>query len=65
MYRKMKEAIKSHKGSRMLIELAIATYAIIMITVYLAMPPNPDAINTPMDKVTAFRIASGFTMGKF
>ncbi|MDP9015318.1 MAG: CbtA family protein [Thermoproteota archaeon] len=65
MYRKMKEAIKSHKDSRMLIELAIAIYAITMITVYLAMPPNPDTINAPMDLVTAFRIASGFTMSIF
>ncbi len=65
MYRKMMQSIQSHKDSRMLIELAIAIYAIIMITVYLAMPPNPDAINAPMDLVTTFRIASGFTISIF
>ncbi len=36
-----------------------------MITAYLAMPPNPDVINSPMDLVTGFRIASGFTMSIF
>ena len=40
-------------------------YAVIMVAAYLAMPPNPDAINTPMDLVTGFRIASGFTMSMF
>jgi hypothetical protein len=33
----------------MLIELPVVIYAVIMITAYLAMPPNPDAINAPMD----------------
>jgi predicted cobalt transporter CbtA len=67
MYRKTKQAmIKSnHKDSRMLIELPVVIYAVIMITAYLAMPPNPDAINAPMDLVTGFRIASGFTMSVF
>ncbi|MDQ3968018.1 MAG: CbtA family protein [Thermoproteota archaeon] len=36
-----------------------------MITAYLSMRPNPDAINAPMDLVTAFRVASGFTMSIF
>jgi hypothetical protein len=36
MYRKMKEAIKSHEDSRMLIELPVVIYAFIMITAYLA-----------------------------
>ncbi|MDQ3851369.1 MAG: CbtA family protein [Thermoproteota archaeon] len=66
MYRKMKkEAIKSHKDSKMVIELPVVIYAVIMITAYLAMPPNPDTINAPMDLVTGFRIASGFTMTVF
>lgn len=65
MYRKMKEAIKSHKDSRMLIELPAVIYAVIMITAYLTMPPNPDVINAPMDLVMGFRIASGFTMSIF
>jgi predicted cobalt transporter CbtA len=42
-----------------------AVYAAVMIGAYLAMPPNPDAINAPMDLVTGFRIASGFTMSLF
>ncbi len=49
----------------MLIELPVVIYAVIMITAYLAMPPNPDAINAPMDLVTGFRVASGFTMSIF
>jgi predicted cobalt transporter CbtA len=61
----MKQVIKSHKDSRMLIELPVVIYAVIMITGYLALPPNPDAINAPMDLVTGFRIASGFTMSIF
>jgi predicted cobalt transporter CbtA len=65
MYGKMKQVIKSHKDSRMLIELPVVIYAVIMITAYLALPPNPDAINAPMDLVTGFRIASGFTMSIF
>jgi predicted cobalt transporter CbtA len=65
MYRKMKEAITSHKDSSMLIELPAVIYAVIMITAFLAMPPNPDAINAPMDLVTGFRIASAITMSVF
>lgn len=42
-----------------------AVYAAVMIGAYLVMPPNPDAINAPMDLVTGFRIASGFTMSVF
>jgi predicted cobalt transporter CbtA len=66
MHGKMKQPINSnHKDSRMLIELPVVIYAVIMITAYLAMPPNPDAINAPMDLVTGFRTASGFTMSIF
>jgi predicted cobalt transporter CbtA len=42
-----------------------AIYAALMAGAYLAMPSNPDAINAPMDLVTGFRIASGFTMSIF
>jgi predicted cobalt transporter CbtA len=42
-----------------------AVYAALMTGAYLAMPPNPDAINAPMDLVTGFRIASVFTMSIF
>jgi predicted cobalt transporter CbtA len=65
MYGKMKKVIKSHKDSRTLIELPIVIYAVIMITAYIAMPPNPDAINAPMDLVTGFRVASAITMSIF
>jgi predicted cobalt transporter CbtA len=66
MYRKVKEAIKLHKDSRILVELLpIVIYAAIMITAFLAMPPNPDAINAPMDLVTGFRVASAITMSVF
>lgn len=41
------------------------TYAAIMVAAFVAMPPNPDAINAPMDLVTSFRIASAFTMSMF
>jgi predicted cobalt transporter CbtA len=40
-------------------------YAAIMVIAYIAMPPNPDQITAPMDLVTSFRIASGFTMSIF
>ena len=42
-----------------------AVYAALMTGAYLAMPPNPDAINAPMDLVIGFRIASGLTMSIF
>lgn len=42
-----------------------ATYAAIMAVAFVAMPPNPDAINAPMDLVASFRIASAFTMSVF
>ncbi len=68
MYGKMKQVIiksNHHKDSRVRIELPVVIYAVIIITAYLALPPNPDAINAPMDLVTGFRIASGFTMSIF
>jgi predicted cobalt transporter CbtA len=42
-----------------------AVYAAIMVIAYIAMPPNPDQITAPMDLVSSFRIASGFTMSIF
>jgi predicted cobalt transporter CbtA len=69
MYRKLNQVnqiMKSDKDSRiLLIGLPAVIYAVIMITAHLAMPPNPDAMNAPMDLVTGFRIASGFTMSIF
>jgi predicted cobalt transporter CbtA len=63
MYRKMMEDRQSKNA--MVIALSAAIYAVIMIAAYLAMPPNPDAINAPIDLVTGFRIASAFTMSIF
>jgi predicted cobalt transporter CbtA len=40
-------------------------YAVIMITTYVVLPPNPDEIAIPMDLVQEFRVASAFTMSIF
>src|SRR5213593_743587 len=40
-------------------------YAAIMAGVYLALPPNPDPINAPMDLVMGFRFMSALTMSMF
>jgi predicted cobalt transporter CbtA len=42
-----------------------AIYVAVMVIAYIAMPPNPDQITAPMDLVTGFRVASGFTMSIF
>jgi predicted cobalt transporter CbtA len=42
-----------------------AIYVAIMLIAYIAMPSNPDQITAPMDLVTSFRVASGFTMSIF
>jgi putative cobalt transporter subunit CbtA len=42
-----------------------AIYAAIMAGTYLAVPPNPDPINAPMDLVMGFRIVSALTMSMF
>ncbi len=61
LYRKLGKANKN-EAKKILIP---AIYGAIMIVAYAAMPPNPDAITAPMDLVTGFRIASGFTMSVF
>lgn len=40
-------------------------YAAIMVTAYLAMPPNPDKIEISMDLIQTFRIFSAITIGIF
>ena len=40
-------------------------YAVVMITTYVILPPNPDEIAIPMDLVQEFRFASTFTMSVF
>ncbi len=51
--------------SKKKVAIGAAIYAVIMVASYMALPPNPDEINPPMDLVTSFRIASGFTMSIF
>jgi predicted cobalt transporter CbtA len=58
LYRKM-VAIKAKKA------IVPATYAAIMAVAFIATPPNPNAINAPMDLVIGFRIVSAFTMSVF
>lgn len=60
LYRKIVGKIRIKK-----VIVVLAVYAAIMTGAYLVMPPNPDTINAPMDLVTGFRIASGFTMSIF
>jgi predicted cobalt transporter CbtA len=42
--------------------LAFFGYAAYMVLVFVAMPPNPDAIRTPMELVNGFRAISAVTM---
>jgi hypothetical protein len=42
--------------------VAFLGYAGYMITLFVVMPPNPDAIKTPMDLVNGFREISAVTM---
>jgi predicted cobalt transporter CbtA len=58
LYRKM-----GNKAAKKAIVPAV--YAAIMVITHIAMPPNPDQMTAPMDLVTSFRIASGFTMSVF
>jgi predicted cobalt transporter CbtA len=40
-------------------------YAVIMISAYIAFPPNPDKVTIPADLIISFRIASAFTISIF
>ena len=40
-------------------------YAVIMISAYIAFPPNPDKVTIPANLMISFRIASVFTIGLF
>jgi predicted cobalt transporter CbtA len=61
LYRKLGRDNK-HEAKKILVP---AIYGAIMVVAYAAMPPNPDAINAPMDLVISFRMVSGFTMSVF
>lgn len=45
--------------------VALAVYAGITITAFIALPANPDEVTAPMDLVNSFRIASAATMTVF
>jgi predicted cobalt transporter CbtA len=45
--------------------LVPGAYAAIMVSAFLAMPPNPDEVTAPMDLVNGFRAASAVTMVVF
>jgi hypothetical protein len=54
MYRKLNQVVKPYTDSRMLlIVLPVVIYGVVMITAHLAMLPNPDVINAPMDLVVS------------
>jgi predicted cobalt transporter CbtA len=65
MYRMMKKGIGYQKNSSRLIGLPVLIYAAIMVTAYVVMPSNPDAIDAPMELVNGFRISSAITMIAF
>jgi predicted cobalt transporter CbtA len=65
MYRMIKEGIGYQKNSSRLIGLPVLIYAAVMVTAYVVMPSNPDAIDVPMDLVNGFRISSAITMIAF
>jgi predicted cobalt transporter CbtA len=69
LYRKMgnpvKQNIRASKQEAAKKAIVPAVYAAIMVITHIAMPPNPDQMTAPMDLVTSFRIASGFTMSVF
>ena len=45
--------------------VAIIGYSIFIITVFFAMPPNPDEVTAPIDMVTGFRIMSVLGVSSF
>ncbi len=62
LYRKMGERQK-YGAARW--PVALAVYVSIVIVAFFALPPNPDAVNAPLDLVNGFRVASASTMGMF
>jgi predicted cobalt transporter CbtA len=60
-YRKLKTYL-SYKTVLLIVPLI---YAAIMISTYLAFPPNPDKVAIPANLIISFRVASVFTIGIF
>ncbi|MEW6588199.1 MAG: CbtA family protein [Thermoproteota archaeon] len=45
--------------------LAFAGYAVFMLAVFVAMPPNPDAVTAPSELVNWFRVTSAIAVSVF
>jgi predicted cobalt transporter CbtA len=60
-YRRL-QAYFSDKPAWLIIPLI---YTIIMVSAYIAFPPNPDMVTIPSNLITSFRIASVSTIGIF
>jgi predicted cobalt transporter CbtA len=61
-YRKLGHEQLKKKKKKIVIPVV---YGVIIITAYLLMPPNPDAITAPMVIVIGFRVVSILTMSIF
>lgn len=61
LYRKMGQ--KKYGAARKAV--APAVYVVIVIAAFFTLPPNPDAVNAPLDLVNGFRVASASTMAMF
>jgi predicted cobalt transporter CbtA len=60
-YRKL----KTYFSEKTVLVTIPSIYAIIMISTYIILPPNPDKVTIPMNLIGGFRIASVFSIGIF
>jgi predicted cobalt transporter CbtA len=65
LYRKMTKVVSLNNTKTKAMIIIPSAYAAIMTGAYLAMPPNPDPINAPIDLVMGFRITSAITISIF
>src|SRR5215217_229634 len=65
LYRKMTKVVSLNNTKTKAMIIIPSAYAAIMTGAYLAMPPNPDPINAPIDLVMGFRITSAITISVF
>jgi predicted cobalt transporter CbtA len=63
-YRKL-NAYLSEKKKKTVLLIVPLIYAVIMISAYIAFPPNPDKVTIPANLIISFRIASVSTIGIF
>jgi len=61
-YKRLQTYFQEKKATRLIVPLI---YALIMISAYIAFPPNPDKVTIPADLIISFRVASIFTIGIF